>query len=835
MSTTGYYDEITGDWVSDPNSPTTQEDIASGPSDRWWEWSYDKDKQVWTDPEGKPYDLSYLTSDKGKNLLDRLFGFGKKLATGKGSVADYGTTFAGLMMLRELMGKDGRRSMAYKGPGINMGLRATRGADAPVNYTPYSGNPVMGQQLRGDVTYAAEGGIMGLARGGSPRQPRYLRGHSDGMADKIPTTIEDKQPAKLSHGEFVIPADVVSHLGNGNSDAGAKVLYKMMDRVRTARTGTKKQGRRINPEKFTPGGIAGFDAGGTVAFDNNYTPYSGNTVMGAGTANKTAASNDFGFTRDPNTVGAMVMTPWYNKRTGQTYTASDSAYTAPNADWVQGTLPTDFKPMTDSGGATGGTTGGTTGGAPIIDTNLASWAGPYVTDYLSKAQALAKEPYKAYTGPLVAGTSPLQKTAFTGITNLSSYSPTSFSSSYKAPSPYTTAAETYSTVSPTSISSGYQAPAEYSPTAISSKFVAPDAYQVGKFDAGFNVPDLYQAGKFDTGLGAVKSVQDYMSPYQQSVIDIQAREARRQADIGRTAEQARLAQAGAYGGSRQAIMEAERQRNLNQQIGDIQEKGLQSAFDRATQQRLQEAGLGLQAQEAAERAKQFGATQGMTAAQLAAQFGLEGQRLGEQSKQFGATQAMQAAQIGAQLGLDADKANEMARQFAYGQKMTAAEIAARFNLTAAQANQAASMQAAIANQNAQQAAAQRAELSRQFGATQAARAAEFQAQQALEAAKASELSKQFGATQGLRGLELQMKAGEAERAQEQQGIDALYNQWREQQLDPYKKLQFQQSMLQGLPVGINATESATTLEKLLGGAGGLTGLYERLKKLEDKK
>ncbi len=87
------------------------------------------------------------------------------------------------------------------------------------------------------------------------------------MADKIPSSIDGKRPAKLSHGEFVIPADVVSHLGNGNSDAGAKILYKMMDRVRQARTGTKKQGRQINPAKFTPGGIAGFAEGGAVAFD----------------------------------------------------------------------------------------------------------------------------------------------------------------------------------------------------------------------------------------------------------------------------------------------------------------------------------------------------------------------------------------------------------------------------------------------------------------------------------------------------------------------------------------------------------------------------------------
>jgi len=64
----------------------------------------------------------------------------------------------------------------------------------------------------------------------------------------------------------VVPADVVSHLGNGNSDAGADVLYKMMDRVRKARTGTKKQGKKINPSKFTPGGIAGYAGGGAVAF-----------------------------------------------------------------------------------------------------------------------------------------------------------------------------------------------------------------------------------------------------------------------------------------------------------------------------------------------------------------------------------------------------------------------------------------------------------------------------------------------------------------------------------------------------------------------------------------
>jgi hypothetical protein len=97
---------------------------------------------------------------------------------------------------------------------------------------------------------------LGFAQGGLASLPQskgyYLGGATDGMADKIPANINGQQPAALSDGEFVMPADVVSHLGNGNSDAGAKVLYSMMDRVRQARTGTTEQGRKIAPNKFTP-------------------------------------------------------------------------------------------------------------------------------------------------------------------------------------------------------------------------------------------------------------------------------------------------------------------------------------------------------------------------------------------------------------------------------------------------------------------------------------------------------------------------------------------------------------------------------------------------------
>ena len=96
------------------------------------------------------------------------------------------------------------------------------------------------------VQMAAGGGIATLKKG------KYLNGASDGMADKVPANIDGMQEARLSDGEFVIPADVVSHLGNGNSDAGAKELENMMSRVRKVRTGNEKQGKEINPKKFLP-------------------------------------------------------------------------------------------------------------------------------------------------------------------------------------------------------------------------------------------------------------------------------------------------------------------------------------------------------------------------------------------------------------------------------------------------------------------------------------------------------------------------------------------------------------------------------------------------------
>lgn len=332
-------------------------------------------------------------------------------------------------------------------------------------------------QMEGYGGYAM-GGVAGLAHGG-----RYLHGNTDGMADKLDTTIDGTQAAKLSHGEFVIPADVVSHLGNGNSTAGADVLYRMMDRVRKARTGNPKQGKQINPEKFMPGGLASLPAyadGGAVAF----------------------------------IAGGDVSAP--------------------------------------------GVTANPSGGPTLPSTNesnLSSWAGPGVADYITRGTAIAKEPYQAYQGPLTAGTAPLQDKAFTAASNLQV---------------------------PASIGAAGTAA-----TDIGNKMGAMSYSPVGStFDAA--------------------AATKYINPYLQASLDPALAEARRQSQITQMANDTKATQAGAFGGTRGALMNAETQRNLGTNLAGITSAGYNTAYDKATAQFNAEEAR--KAQEA-----QFGSTFGLNA------------------------------------------------------------------------------------------------------------------------------------------------------------------------------------------------------------------------------
>jgi hypothetical protein len=312
-----------------------------------------------------------------------------------------------------------------------------------------------------------QGGI-NMAEGGLADAGRYLQGRTDGMADEIPSSIDGEQPAALSHGEFVIPADVVSHLGNGNSEAGAEKLYEMMARIRQARTGTTEQGKEINPDEFTMGGLASAYAGGGQVQ---------RFQTGGDTGVKPTVTNGQGIPLD----------------TSRTST-------------------------------------------------LSPWVGDYVTNALGQGAALSQAPYQAYQGPLTAGASNLQQQAFAGVSDLAS--------------------------------------------------------------AG------YQPGQFTGGFGAQQANQ-YMNPYLQASLDPQLKELKRQSDIARLSDASRMTQAGAFGGSRQAIMESEGRRNLLDKQQDLLASGYKSAYDTGLGQFNKE-------REAEEASRQFGANYGLkTVDQLA--------------------------------------------------------------------------------------------------------------------------------------------------------------------------------------------------------------------------
>lgn len=195
---------------------------------------------------------------------------------------------------------------------------------------------------------------------------------------------------------------------------------------------------------------------------------------------------------------------------------------------------------------------------------LADWASPYITNYLGQAQALSQTPYQTYQGPLTAGASNLQNTAFQGLGSLTM--PSSIGDAATTAGNLATKAGNLS----------------YTPTTTS-------------FDA--------------------TQAQNYMNPYLQASLNPQLEEARRQSQITQQQNAAKMTQAGAFGGGRQAILDAETQRNLGTNLANITGQGYNTAFTNAQQQ--------------------FNADQArkMQEAQYGAGFGLQGIQAGLQGAQ----------------------------------------------------------------------------------------------------------------------------------------------------------------------------------------------------------
>ena len=186
---------------------------------------------------------------------------------------------------------------------------------------------------------------------------------------------------------------------------------------------------------------------------------------------------------------------------------------------------------------------------------LSTYVGPYVTEMLGRGRAIAETPYEAYMGPLTAGTSALQDTAFTGLAGLALPTDASGASAMGTFTPGTFAASG----APAMTTEGADAPAA-------------------------------------TGV-----VGEYMNPYLSAVLNPQLQEARRQAEISRQAEAGRFTRAGAFGGSRQALADLERDDRLQRNLADITGKGYAQAFESARRQFNVEQDRAKQAQDMANR------------------------------------------------------------------------------------------------------------------------------------------------------------------------------------------------------------------------------------------
>lgn len=378
---------------------------------------------------------------------------------------------------------------------------------------------------------------------------------------------------------------------------------------------------------------------------------------------------------------------------------------------------------------------------------LTEFAGPYVGEMLGKARALADTPYQAYGGPLTAGASGLQGQAFAGYAGLDPTQQTGIGSFAGD----MTAGGTFGFGS--AAGQGYQT-----------------GYTPGSYDLSGMQQGTFQ-NTYDPTAFTAAAAQQYMNPYLQAALEPQLREASRQAEMQRIADAGRLSRAGAFGGSRQAIMEAEGGRNLGQQLADITGRGYSEAFGQAQQQ--------------------FNTEQQRAMANRDALMG-----------QFNEQERMR--QRIAEVGVDQFNREEEARR--------QAEEARRgqFNVEAGRLAEFDERRRAQANEEA------RREIERQERERE-----QFNEQERRRIA-AEEADRRYG----LSALRDMATAGSTQRGIEQEGITADYLQYQQEQQYPYEQLQFMQSMLQGLPITATSRQFVEPggFQELSGGLGGLLAL-----------
>jgi hypothetical protein len=434
---------------------------------------------------------------------------------------------------------------------------------------------------------------------------------------------------------------------------------------------------------------------------------------------------------------------------------------------------------------------------------VSTYAQPYISDLLGKTQAFTADPSTAYTGQLTAGPSYLQEQAWQGLSGLTlprglteaganlneisdkaqnlTYNPVNFTDTYTAPTPY----------------QGITALNQYTPT---GEYTGANiANQYSAAASGFKPIDV-TTGQFNQA-----AAQQYMNPYIQTALNPQLEALQRQAAINQQGDMAKLAKAGAFGGSRQAILQGQNEYNLLAQQADLIGKGYNQAYQQAGQQFTADQARALQAQQVNVDQAKYAAQLGMTDAQLMAQYGMTAAQANEASRQFAQQQATQNAANLAQYGTTAQAANIQQGQFGATQAMTAAQQDA---------------QAMQAQQAAQQAA-------KQFGATYGLQGlqAATTAQQAAANAGAQE------AQYGLANLQALSKAGTDQQNLDQAALNAQYNEYLRQLKYPAEMLKLQKDIVSGMPA-TTTNEFAPKVSTIKSAAGAVSNVAGIIKDLQ---
>ena len=334
----------------------------------------------------------------------------------------------------------------------------------------------------------------------------------------------------------------------------------------------------------------------------------------------------------------------------------------------------------------------------VTNTDLPDYVEPYFKRLLQRGEAESLQGYNPYGG---------QRLSYFSPDELTSQAMTRGFATSGTPQEFTDASARYGATA------GYGTP-QYQAGSFDSGYAAGDmgqTYQAGDISSQYGARDRqsgYQAGiqgNEYTPLGYEENLQRFMSPYQQNVIDVEKREASRQSNImGKGIGDAATAQ-GSLGGYREAIQQAERERNLGQQLGDIQTRGSQAGFQSAQQQLAAERATGLGAaqfglaqygagEQAAQTQEQLGQGAfafGEQSRQQQEKLGQSGFQLGQQAQQQQGAQQIQAYQAGenaraqaAKLGLSAAQQEDAARQAQEKFGQSAYDVSNRYNLAAAQ-------------------------------------------------------------------------------------------------------------------------------------------------------